>query len=205
MSMTVSQPGTVFPTNNVFYRELVTLFSSPNPDERFNTVMELAERTDPDDIVPLHLCLQHENPLIVRSAISALGYRGDKSSEEKLLRCLYDHDEGVRIYAVSALGKIMGKEAADPLLELSIKDTSNDVFYEIAETLLEHQCPEVVEAVIKYMCFNLDKQLALIRLPALLDLFDPSIRNEGMQRAFTDGETMSRFTALVQFGIAKMS
>ena len=205
MSMTVGQAGTVFGTNGVSYKELIKLFSSSNSDERFNTVMELADRNDPEDIIPLHLCLQHENPLIVRCAISTLGYKGDKSSEAKLIECLYDEDEGVRIYAVSALGKIMGKDAAAPLLELSSRDLSNEVFYQIAESLIEQQCPEVVEAVIKYMCFNLDKKLALIRLPALLDLFDPPVKNEGMQRAFMDNETMSRFTALVQFGIAKMS
>ena len=205
MSLTVGQVGTVFETNNVSYRELIKLFSSSNLDERFNTVMELADRNNPEDIVPLHLCLQHENPLIVRCAISALGYKGDKSSEKELLRYLYDEDEGVRIYAVSALAKIMGKDATSPLLELSSKDPSNEVFYQIAETLIEQQCPEVVEAVIKYMCFNLDKQLALIRLPALLDLFEPSVKNEGMQKAFADNETMNRFTALVQLGIAKMS
>ena len=135
----------------------------------------------------------------------ALGYKGDKSSEKELLRYLYDEDEGVRIYAVSALAKIMGKDAASPLLELSSRDPSNEVFYQIVEALIEQQCPEVVEAVIKYMCFNLDKQLALIRLPALLDLFEPSVKNEGMQKAFADNETMNRFTALVQLGIAKMS
>ena len=205
MSLTVGQVGTVFGTDNVSYRELIKIFSSSNPDERFDAVMELADRNDPDDIVPLHLCLQHENPLIVRCAISALGYRKDKDSGEKLLKYLYDEDEGVRIYAVSALGKILGKDVVAPLLELSSRDSSNEVFYQIAESLIEQQCPEVVEAVVKYMCFNLDKQLALIRLPALLDLFDITVKNEGMQRAFMDNETMSRFTALVQFGIAKMS
>src|SRR3989338_4689304 len=121
MSLTVGQLGAVFETNKVSYRELIKLFSSSNSDERFNTVMELADRNNPEDIVPLHLCLQHENPLIVRCAISALGYKGDKSSEKELLRYLYDEDEGVRIYAVSALAKIMGKDATSPLLELSSK------------------------------------------------------------------------------------
>jgi HEAT repeat protein len=205
MSMTVSQPSIIFGTNGISYGKLVVLFSSSDPDERFNTVTELAERTDPDDIPPLHSCLDHEDSLVVRCAISALGYRGDKSSEEKLLRRLYDHDEGVRTYAVSALGKIMGKDATGPLLELSIKDPSNDVFYQIAETLLELECPEVVEALVKYMCSNIDNQLALIRLPALLDLFSPAVKNEGIQRAFSDNEIMSRFSALVQLGLVRIS
>ena len=78
--------------------------------------------------VPVIIDTLTENKMTMRyNAARALGNIGDKRAVPALVKLLDDKEWQVRFYAVEALGKIGDSSAANPIADIMIKDSNNEV------------------------------------------------------------------------------
>lgn len=91
--------------------ELVRLFSSEEEDVLLSAVRVATFLATPSMLGPLTGLLEHESPIVRRSAIDALGQAGDPRGADYLLTSLDDTDPGVQTAAVEALSRLLNSAA----------------------------------------------------------------------------------------------
>ena len=63
--------------------------------------------------------INHKHRYVRRGIVQALGRLGGRIACEQIVKCLKDHEWGVRMYAAEAIGKVGSKEHINFLLQLN--------------------------------------------------------------------------------------
>ncbi|MCK5687056.1 HEAT repeat domain-containing protein, partial [bacterium] len=102
---------------------------TPDDDEKYDLIVKIGEKRDPQAIKCLIEQLNYKNRDIVESSIEALGKIGSALAVEPMVRILTTSDDIDLCYqAVRSMGMIGSKIAVDPLLK-AIKNKNKNLVY----------------------------------------------------------------------------
>lgn len=135
------------------------LLESTNPSDRRIALIQLAEKQNDKAIPTLEKYLEDPNPFVRRTALRLISEQG-KAGLDTLKKAIRNKDEIVKRNALQSLTQLLTQDELLPVLEIAIKDSSDNVRI-MAATLLAAVTPATGKRLELLQLASKDNNLAV--------------------------------------------